>query len=48
MRLPRDWANTDTLVLLALLIGIALGTFSGYTLAIDAPPYTIDNERKKQ
>ena len=43
-----DWADTETLVILALLIGIALGTFSGYTLRLDAPPYTIDNERKKQ
>jgi len=43
-----DYANTETLVLLALLIGIALGTFSGYTLALEAAPFTVDNKEKEK
>ena len=39
----KDYANTETLVLLALLVGIALGTLSGYTLALDAPTFVVDN-----
>ena len=39
-----DWANTETIVLLALLIGIALGTLSGYTLALERAVFTVDNE----
>jgi len=35
----RDWCQTDTLVLLSLLVGIALGTLSGYTLHIDQLHY---------
>jgi hypothetical protein len=42
----KDWAETDTLVLLALLVGIALGTVSGYNVAIDLNPYPfqVDND----
>jgi len=40
----KDWAQTDTLVLLALLVGIALGSVSGYTLHLDEPIYRIDND----
>jgi hypothetical protein len=40
----RDWAQTDTLVLLALLVGIALGTVSGYTLHLDLSPFQVDND----
>ena len=43
-RAVKDWANTETLVLLALLVGIALGTLSGYTLALDLTPYRFDND----
>ena len=39
-----DWADTETLVLLALLIGIALGTVSGYTLHLDLHPFEVDND----
>jgi hypothetical protein len=39
----RDWANTDTLVLLALLMGIALGTVSGYTIALEHHDFQVDN-----
>jgi ABC-type dipeptide/oligopeptide/nickel transport system permease subunit len=40
----KDWAETDTLVLLALLIGIALGSVSGYYTHLDEPIYRIDND----
>jgi len=40
----KDWNQTDTLVLLALLIGIALGSVSGYTLHLDQPPFQVDND----
>jgi hypothetical protein len=39
----KDWANTDTLVLLALLMGIALGTVSGYTIALEHYDFQVDN-----
>lgn len=42
----RDWADTETLVLLALLVGIALGSVSGYTLHLDEPPYKVDNDTR--
>jgi hypothetical protein len=44
----KDYANTETLVLLALLVGIALGTLSGYTLALDAPTFVVDNREYTQ
>lgn len=40
----KDWAETDTLVLLALLIGIALGSVSGYYTHLDSIPYKVDND----
>jgi hypothetical protein len=40
----KDWAATETLVLLALLVGVALGTASGYTLQLDLAPFTVDNK----
>jgi hypothetical protein len=40
----KDWNSTETLVLLALLVGIALGTFSGYTLALDFHHFKVDND----
>ena len=39
----KAWDEPSTLALLALLIGIALGTLSGYTLALDAAIFTVDN-----
>lgn len=39
----KDWNAPETLVLLALLVGIALGTLSGYTLALDLQPFVVDN-----
>ena len=40
----KDYANTETLVVLALLVGVLLGTYSGFTLALDMAPFTVDNE----
>jgi hypothetical protein len=40
----RDWDNTETIVLLALLVGIAMGTFSGYSLALEPAIFTVDNK----
>ena len=40
----KDWDEPSTLTLLALLIGIALGTFSGATLVLEEARYTVDNE----
>jgi len=40
----KDWSQTDTLTLLALLVGIAMGTLSGYTLALDHFPMRFDND----
>lgn len=37
-----DWDAPETLALLGLLIGIALGTLSGYTVALERYPYTVD------
>jgi len=42
----KDWAQTDTLVLLALLVGIALGSVSGYTLHLDLHPFQVDNDTR--
>ena len=42
----RDWCQNDTLVLLALLVGIALGSVSGYTLHLDSPTWTVDNDTR--
>jgi hypothetical protein len=42
-----DWDNTETLVLLALLVGIALGTVSGYTLHLDLSPFQVDNDTSR-
>ena len=41
-----DWNEPSTLALVALLIGIALGTLSGYTLALDLHPYQVDNDTR--
>ena len=38
-----DWNNTETLLLLALLCGLLVGTFSGYTLALDHYDFQVDN-----
>ena len=37
-----EWDQPSTLALLALLIGIALGTMSGYTLALEHFPFQVD------
>jgi hypothetical protein len=43
----KDWAATETLVLLALLMGVALGTASGYTLHLDQLHYQdFDNDTR--
>ena len=42
-RRVNDWNSTETIVLLALLIGVLLGTFSGYTLALDHYDFQVDN-----
>lgn len=39
----KDWNEPSTLALLALLIGIALGTFSGATFVLEEARYTMDN-----
>lgn len=39
-----DWDEPSTLALLALLVGIALGTLSGYTLALDFHHFKVDND----
>jgi hypothetical protein len=39
----KDWNKPETLVLLALLIGIALGSFSGYTVALEHYDIHVDN-----
>jgi hypothetical protein len=39
----KDWNKTETLVLLALLMGIALGTVSGYTIALEHYDFQVDN-----
>ena len=44
----KEWNQTDTLVLLALLTGIALGTLSGYNIALERAHYTIDNTEVTQ
>jgi len=31
----KDWNEPSTLALVALLVGIALGTLSGYSVAVD-------------
>ena len=38
-----DWNATETLLLLALLTGLLVGTFSGYTLALDHYDFKVDN-----
>jgi hypothetical protein len=38
-----DWNNTETLVLLALLVGLLVGTFSGYVIVIDHFGLAVDN-----
>jgi hypothetical protein len=38
----KDWDEPSTLAVLALLIGIALGTLSGYELALDRFPKSHD------
>jgi hypothetical protein len=44
MRLPRDWANTETLVLLGLLLAFALGsTFGAVALPLMEAVFTVDN-----
>ena len=39
-----DWNNTETLVLLALIVGIALGTFSGGALVLEERCFQVDND----
>jgi hypothetical protein len=39
----KDWASTETIVLLALLVGVLLGTFSGYNIAIEHYDFQVDN-----
>jgi hypothetical protein len=39
----KDWASTETLVLLALLVGVLLGTFSGYNIALEYHEFQVDN-----
>ena len=38
-----DWNATETLVLLALLVGLALGTVSGGTLVLEESCFKVDN-----
>jgi hypothetical protein len=44
----KEWSQTDTLVILALLMGVALGTASGYTLQLDQLHYQdFDNDTRR-
>lgn len=38
----KDWDELSTIALLALLIGVAMGTISGYSLALDLYPHTYE------
>lgn len=38
----KDWNEPSTLALVALLVGIALGTLSGYTLALETHKAGVD------
>jgi hypothetical protein len=40
----KDWDEPSTLAVLALLIGIALGTLSGYELALERHVFKVDND----
>ncbi len=42
-----DYAATETLVLLALLLGLAMGTCSGGALVLDMQQFTVDNVAKQ-
>jgi hypothetical protein len=39
----REWNKTDTIVLVALFIGICMGTLSGYNIALDHYDFQVDN-----
>jgi hypothetical protein len=41
--LPVDWNHTETLVALALLVGILVGTFAGQVLVLTEAAFTVDN-----
>jgi hypothetical protein len=44
VRLPRDWANTETLVLLAVLLAFAVGsTFGAVVLTQLETVFAVDN-----
>ncbi len=45
--MPSDYANTETLCLLALLLGLAMGTCSGGALVLDMQEFTVDNREVK-
>ncbi len=38
-----DYAEPSTLMLLALLLGLAMGTCSGGALVLDMQAFTVDN-----
>ncbi len=43
MTIPTDYAEPSTLCLLALLLGLAMGTCSGGALVLDMQSYEVDN-----
>ncbi len=46
-RAVNDYAATETLVLLGLLLGLAMGTCSGGALVLDMQQFTVDNVAKQ-
>jgi hypothetical protein len=41
--IPVDWNHTETLVALALLVGLLVGTFAGQVLVLTEAVFTVDN-----